>query len=47
MAEIVEMTLAQLSPFSNKDRTIQDEDDVLITDLSQSLHVTWSNQISV
>ena len=31
ITEIVEKTLAQLSLFSNKDRTIQDEDDVLIT----------------
>ena len=29
--EIVEKILAQHSPFNNKDRTIQDEDDVLIT----------------
>ena len=29
--EIVEKTLVQHSPFNNKDRTIQDEDDVLIT----------------
>ena len=30
-AEIVEKILVQHSPFNNKDRTIQDEDDVLIT----------------
>ena len=31
ITDIVEKTLAQLSPFSDKDCTIQDEDDVLIT----------------
>ena len=29
--EIVEKSLVQHNPFNNKDRTIQDEDDVLIT----------------
>ena len=30
-AEIIKKILVQHSPFNNKDRTIQDEDDVLIT----------------
>ena len=35
IVESVEKTLVQLSPFNNKDPTIQDEDDALI---SRSMH---------